>query len=147
MFPNPTMNRSTVSKWTLFRGILTLACFCLFLGNSYQNTMQYLSGQATVSQIVNHSSHGWLPSLTFCNKTGFKKDGLFPSLKWFLENTVNPEDIFADPVPSLIETYGRYTGRCYTYNHPIKVCLFRESIAITESNLYYFRLQVNIQSC
>ncbi len=110
--------------WKAIHASVSLVCLSLFFFNSYKNTLQYFSNEKTMTQRVDHQTTGILPGLTFCNYSGFKTLGSVTAMDDYIRNTIEPREIFVsdEVIDSLIQSYSRYVGRCYTYYHkaPVK---------------------------
>ena len=94
----------------------------------FQTLVEFISGKTTLSSQI-HSIDGglFLPSVTFCNKNGYKNTQPNLKLEDYLANSINLEDFFVNassgfhgqstPLDySVKTTFGLYRGRCYTFD-------------------------------
>jgi hypothetical protein len=96
--------------------VVVMLCLGLFIFNSFENAMQYYSGKTMVTAEMETTEGHGLPSLTFCNSSGFKSLTTFYDKYQYLENTIKASDIFMEPIPPLKSTYSRVLGHCFTHS-------------------------------
>ena len=125
----------------LIKGIFVLLCLIGFFFNSYIIFKQFIDEETITSYKIQETPKLYLPSITFCGQSGFKRKVENYSdfeLENYLNNTVKLSDIvkevadhsndsFAKPDShstfdgsgkwNIVETYSAYRGRCYTMEY------------------------------
>ena len=136
-----------VLKYGLFI-ILFSGCLVTII----QTLLEFVSGKTTLSSEIHTKEDGLiLPSVTFCDKNGFKNTQLNLRLEDYLENTINLDDFFVNASSgfygkstplnySVKTTFGLYRGRCYTFDFHDKfpAQALNKLVLRTGQNLQYF---------
>ena len=125
---------------------ITILCLIGFCFNSFMIFKQFVGSETVTSQKIQENSELYLPSITLCGPSGFKRAvAKYSDLEHenYLNNTVNLEDMLIhardiynnhieakfvkdkvyenSKIWKLTTTYSAYRGRCYTMEYRKKV--------------------------
>ena len=120
------------SKLKVLKYISAALCAFGFFIMSWQLMKDFLHGATIVSSnFVKQDLDETLmsPSILICNHTAFKSLRISTNLEEYLNDTIDPEDIFIDTgfmdqiiVGKFRSIYTPYKGRCFVFQPSIKVC-------------------------
>lgn len=138
-----------ITRWIIFLSLL----FGSFL-TIYQNFIVWKSNKTTTSSDLQYHDSGLeLPSITICNKTGYKNTDMSSNIDWqtFMKNTLDLKDFLVgmqnlDDSPrdfkyKIRTTFSLFKGRCYTFEFQGKFKTQEPALALlvkNESQLQYF---------
>ena len=122
----------------LIKFVAITSCAIGFLIISWQLFKDFSTGSTIVSSnYVKMTADETLqsPSVLICNQTGFKTSKISTNLEDYLNETLDPKDLFydsgfmnQDSRPDIIEKirsiYTPYKGRCFVFEPAVKVTIF-----------------------
>ena len=124
-----------------FKRLILLLCLIGFFFNSYMIFKQFIDKETITSYKIQETSNLYLPSITFCRQSGYKRkvetyvDFEFEN---YIDNTIELSEIVQEVADqsnqtfskpdihskvngsgkwNVIETYSAYRGRCYTMEY------------------------------
>ena len=109
-------------KWIVLK-LVEILCNVAFIATVVLFAYQYSEKLTTTLTKVEERPNLKWPSLTFCTKQGYKKQGFHYIESDYLANTFEKEEIFADDTLKQLENTSKYMfyeirshthGRCYT---------------------------------
>lgn len=140
-------NSLNVSWNIFFKFLIILFSFGSFFILAFITYKKYREAIVILTpQLIHHPEGLSIPAVTFCNHSGFKnQNDLNTNITQYLENTIEHGDIFLrysshysmalnsgpeQERPDLKSVWGKFHGRCYTYNNSEKVrlCLNENSL-------------------
>ena len=144
-------NSCNSRKQILLRSLkmtLMLMCFVGFFFNSFIIFKQFIGNETVTSTKIHENKELYLPSITLCGFSGFKRivdDYSDLKLENYVNNTIelneilitafdnennsiDPKDVLEHNVNNtnpwkILTTFSAYRGRCYTIEYRKKVCI------------------------
>ena len=122
----------------LIKFVAITSCAIGFLIISWQLFKDFSTGSTIVSSnYVKMSPDETLqsPSVLICNQTGFKSSKISTNLEDYLNETLDPKDLFYDLgfmnqdnrpliMKKIRSIYTPYKGRCYVFEPSVRVTIF-----------------------